>query len=82
MHLHLLLKCGQPFRVWRRVCCKQAIALPHRGLIPGRMHGMIWDQRQGQPVQKLPALRCAFHEQPVHGRRQPDDRQPFRKSRG
>ncbi len=73
---HRQFERRQPRRVGALVG-EQLVAGAHGRVVAGRVVGMARLQRQHQAVEEAAALARAAAEQPVHGRGQPQDREPF-----
>ena len=82
MLVHLRLQRADPGRVRPAQIGQQPVACPHRRFIAGAVRGMTRMKRQGETIEEAPATAGAVEEQPVHRRRQPDDREMIGQSIG
>ena len=73
---HRVFERGEPGGV-RPFLREQLIAGPHRRFVASCMMRVARFERQHQPIEKAPPVASTAREQPIHGRRQPQDRQPL-----
>ena len=76
---HARLEGGQPAGIGRRLA-EQLVARPHRRLVAGGVAGMVGPEREHEPIEEAAAAGSGVGEQPVHGRRQPEHREPVREA--
>ena len=79
---HPRLQRGEPGLVPGPLLGEQFVARAHRRFVAGGVGGMIGAEREHEPVEEAAAARGGVGEQPVHRRRQPEHRQPFRQRIG
>ncbi len=77
MGAHLGFERLEPGRVWWLGGGEQAVALAKCRLVARCMAGMAGVEGMRKAVEKAPACRRPFQEQPVHQRGEPEDRQPL-----